>query len=116
MLRERAVAARPSCSASASACPASSTGARPGGAVVHGQTIGWDAVPLEALLRDAVDLPRRGAASSSSNGAKALGQAEMWFGGGRGAEDAAIVLLGSGVGACIVTDGVIDGGASRQRR
>ncbi|MFD6248688.1 ROK family protein, partial [Streptomyces roseolus] len=27
------------------------------GAVVHGQTIGWDAVPLERLLREAVDLP-----------------------------------------------------------
>ncbi|MER5312996.1 ROK family protein, partial [Streptomyces sp. NPDC002773] len=27
------------------------------GAVVHGQTIGWDAVPFERLLRAAVDLP-----------------------------------------------------------
>jgi predicted NBD/HSP70 family sugar kinase len=44
------------------------------------------------------------------NGAKALGQAEMWFGGGRGARDAAIVLFGSGVGACIVTDGAVHGG------
>lgn len=76
----------------------------PGGAVVHGQTIGWDAVPLEALLCEAVELPE-GVGFFLSNGAKALGQAEMWFGGGRGAQDAAIVLLGSGVGACIVTDG-----------
>ncbi|MGW7023483.1 ROK family transcriptional regulator [Streptomyces decoyicus] len=82
----------------------------PGGAVVHGQTIGWDAVPLEALLCEAAELPD-GVGFFLSNGAKALGQAEMWFGGGRGANDAAIVLLGSGVGACIVTDGVIDGGA-----
>ncbi|MEV0373936.1 ROK family protein [Streptomyces sp. NPDC050636] len=81
----------------------------PDGAVVHGQTIGWHAVPLEALLRQAVQLPA-GVRFFLNNGAKALGQAEMWFGGGRGAKDAVIVLLGSGVGACIVTDGVIHGG------
>ncbi|UKY54252.1 ROK family transcriptional regulator [Streptomyces inhibens] len=81
----------------------------PGGAVVHGQTIGWDAVPLEDLLRDAVELPAD-VGLFINNGAKALGQAEMWFGGGRGTKDAVIVLFGSGVGACIVTDGVIHGG------
>ncbi|MGW1375468.1 ROK family transcriptional regulator [Streptomyces sp. NPDC002446] len=82
----------------------------PGGAVVHGQTVGWDAIPLEQLLRDAVELPAD-VRLFLNNGAKALGQAEMWFGGGRGAQDAAIVLLGSGVGACIVTDGTVHGGA-----
>ncbi|MFI0218169.1 ROK family transcriptional regulator [Streptomyces lydicus] len=82
----------------------------PGGALVHGQTIGWDAVPLEALLRDAAQLPAA-VPLFISNGAKALGRAEMWFGGGRGAEDAVIVLLGSGVGACIVTDGTVHSAA-----
>ncbi|MFE2157222.1 ROK family protein [Streptomyces lydicus] len=82
----------------------------PGGALVHGQTIGWDAVPLEALLRDAAQLPTV-VPLFISNGAKALGRAEMWFGGGRGAEDAVIVLLGSGVGACIVTDGTVHSAA-----
>ncbi|MEU7576447.1 ROK family protein [Streptomyces sp. NPDC041068] len=81
-----------------------------GATVVHGQTIGWDAVPLEAMLRDAVELPV-GTAYFVDNGARALGQAEMWFGSGRGARDAAIVLIGSGVGACVVTGGVIHGGA-----
>ncbi|PKV84026.1 ROK family protein [Streptomyces sp. TLI_146] len=82
------------------------------GAVVHGQTIGWDAVPLEALLRTALatELPP-GVGLFVENGAKTLGQAEMWFGGGRGAENAVIVLFGSGVGACIVSDGQIYGGA-----
>ncbi|GHJ42440.1 ROK family transcriptional regulator [Streptomyces sp. TS71-3] len=84
-------------------------GTDPRGTVVHGQTIGWGAVPLERLLRSAVDLPDE-TAWYIDNGAKALGQAEMWFGGGRGARDAAIVLFGSGVGACIVTDGTINGG------
>ncbi|WP_055702240.1 ROK family protein [Streptomyces silaceus] len=81
-----------------------------GATVVHGQTIGWDAVPLEAMLRAAVELPAD-TPYFVDNGARALGQAEMWFGGGRGARDAAIVLIGSGVGACVVTGGVIHGGA-----
>ncbi|WP_223833136.1 ROK family protein [Streptomyces venezuelae] len=85
-------------------------GTGPGGTVVHGQTIGWDAVPLERMLRDAIQLPPD-TAYFVDNGARALGQAEMWFGGGRGARDAAIVLIGSGVGACVVTGGVIHGGA-----
>ncbi|MGK5445957.1 ROK family protein [Streptomyces radiopugnans] len=82
----------------------------PEGAVVHGQTIGWDAVPLEALLRASAVLPPE-ARFFIENGAKTLGQAEMWFGGGRGARDAVVVLFGSGVGACIVTGGTILKGA-----
>ncbi|MEU9857674.1 ROK family transcriptional regulator [Streptomyces sp. NPDC047974] len=73
------------------------------GAVVHGQTIGWDAVPLERLLREAVDLPPE-VPYRIDNGAKTLGQAEMWFGAGRGARSAVVVLFGSGVGACVTTD------------
>ncbi|MET9677285.1 ROK family protein [Streptomyces sp. NPDC006482] len=73
------------------------------GAVVHGQTIGWDAVPLERLLREAVELPAS-VPYWIDNGAKTLGQAEMWFGAGRGARSAVVVLFGSGVGACVVTD------------
>ncbi|GGZ37867.1 hypothetical protein GCM10010365_68300 [Streptomyces poonensis] len=73
------------------------------GAVVHGQTIGWDAVPLERLLREARLLPDT-VPYYIDNGAKTLGQAEMWFGAGRGAQSAAVVLFGSGVGACVVSD------------
>ncbi|MYS07156.1 ROK family protein, partial [Streptomyces sp. SID6041] len=73
------------------------------GAVVHGQTVGWDAVPFERLLRAAVDLPES-VPYWIDNGAKTLGQAEMWFGAGRGAHSAVVVLFGSGVGACVVTD------------
>ncbi|MFC9343823.1 ROK family protein [Streptomyces sp. NPDC057021] len=73
------------------------------GAVVHGQTVGWDAVPFERLLRAAVDLPET-VPYWIDNGAKTLGQAEMWFGAGRGARSAVVVLFGSGVGACVVTD------------
>ncbi|POX47166.1 sugar kinase [Streptomyces sp. Ru71] len=80
------------------------------GAVVHGQTIGWDAAPLEALLRDGSPLPGT-VPYFIDNGAKTLGQAEMWFGGGRGAGNAVVVLFGSGVGACLVTPDVEHGRA-----
>ncbi|MFI8520087.1 ROK family protein [Streptomyces sp. NPDC085481] len=73
------------------------------GAVVHGQTIGWDAVPLERLLRESVDLPQT-VPYWIDNGARTLGQAELWFGAGRGAHSAVFVLFGSGVGACVATD------------
>ncbi|MFF5767316.1 ROK family transcriptional regulator [Streptomyces tanashiensis] len=73
------------------------------GDVVHGQTVGWDAVPFERLLRAAVDLPED-VPYWIDNGAKTLGQAEMWFGAGRGARSAVVVLFGSGVGACVLTD------------
>ncbi|MEV6327759.1 ROK family protein [Streptomyces sp. NPDC051909] len=73
------------------------------GAVVHGQTVGWDAVPFERLLRRTVDLPAT-VPYRIDNGAKTLGQAEMRFGAGRGARSAVTVLFGSGVGACVVTD------------
>ncbi|MFE7169340.1 ROK family protein [Streptomyces sp. NPDC057616] len=80
------------------------------GAVVHGQTIGWDAVPLEHLLRSSSQLPDM-IPYFIDNGAKTLGQAEMWFGGGRGAHNAVVVLFGSGVGACLVTPEVEHGRA-----
>jgi predicted NBD/HSP70 family sugar kinase len=75
--------------------------------LVHAQTVGWDGVPLEALLRAGTDLPL-----FIDNGAKTLGQAEMWFGAGRGAQHAVIALVGSGVGAAIVTNGATYRGAS----
>ncbi|MGW3686706.1 ROK family protein [Streptomyces sp. NPDC005125] len=77
------------------------------GAVVHGQTIGWRDVPFERLLRDAVDVPVD-VPLFIDNGAKSLGQAEMWFGGGRGAEAAVIALIGSGVSACVNRGDILD--------
>lgn len=52
------------------------------GAVVHGQPIGWEAVPLERMLRGSGQLPDE-VPYFIDNGAKTLGQAEMWFGAGR---------------------------------
>ncbi|MEV6924335.1 ROK family transcriptional regulator [Dactylosporangium sp. NPDC051485] len=77
------------------------------GAVVHAQTLGWDAVPLQRLLEQGTELPLH-----IDNGAKTLGQAEMWFGAGRGRRHAVFALVGSGVGAAVVTDGATYRGAS----
>ncbi|MFI7382677.1 ROK family protein [Streptomyces sp. NPDC049813] len=79
-------------------------------AVVHGQTIGWRAVPLEQLLREGTQLPAD-VPYFIDNGAKTLGQAEMWFGAGRGAASAVVVLFGSGVGACVVAEDGAEGRA-----
>jgi len=69
--------------------------------LVHAQTIGWDGVALADLVRD----HGVGAPLFVENGAKTQGQAEMWFGAGRGARHAVIALIGSGVGATVITDG-----------
>jgi predicted NBD/HSP70 family sugar kinase len=66
--------------------------------LVHGQTYRWDAVPLERLLREHTALPLR-----FENCARTLGQAELWGGAGRGARDTAVVLIGSGVGASLIS-------------
>ncbi|MFI6229701.1 ROK family protein [Micromonospora echinospora] len=76
-------------------------------AVVHAQALGWGRVPLERLIRTGTDLPLH-----IDNGANTLGQAEMWFGAGRGARHAVFALVGSGVGAAVVTDGTAYRGAS----
>src|ERR1700722_11454377 len=47
-------------------------------AVVHGQSAGWDAVPLEAMLPERLALP-----VDVDNAAVALGQAEKMFGAAR---------------------------------
>jgi predicted NBD/HSP70 family sugar kinase len=76
-------------------------------AVVHGQSVGWHAVPLEAMLRGRTGLP-----ILVDNGAKTLGQAERWFGAARGTDNAVIALLGIGVGACIISNGEVYRGAT----
>ncbi|GAB3432634.1 ROK family transcriptional regulator [Actinophytocola sediminis] len=75
---------------------------------VHAQAIGWDGIAVAELLGD------RGITAPLfvENGAKTQGQAEMWFGAGRGARHAVIALIGSGVGATVITDGTTYRGAT----
>lgn len=75
--------------------------------LVHGQTFHWDAVPLERLLREHTDLPLR-----FENCAKTTGQAELLFGAGRGVRSAVVALVGSGVGASLISGGSIYRGAT----
>jgi predicted NBD/HSP70 family sugar kinase len=71
--------------------------------LVHAPTLGWDAVALGKMLASAgLSIPL-----FLDNGAKTLGQAEMWFGAGRGARYAVITLVGSGIGAAVISDGQI---------
>jgi len=76
--------------------------------LVHGQSVAWDAVPLARKLREAGVL----APIFIDNGASNLGQAENWFGASRGAKHAIVTLIGSGVGASVITDGSRYRGAS----
>ncbi|MEU8225684.1 ROK family transcriptional regulator [Kribbella sp. NPDC048915] len=69
-------------------------------AVVDAQTLGWNAVPLAKMLAEGTDIPIQ-----LDNGANMLGQAEMWFGAGRGASDVVVALVGSGVGSALVAGG-----------
>jgi predicted NBD/HSP70 family sugar kinase len=77
------------------------------GAVVHGQSVGWDAVPFEQLMRQHISLPM-----IIDNGAKTLGQAETWFGAARSVDNAVIALLGIGVGTSIVSNRQLYRGAT----
>lgn len=80
---------------------------RLGDARVHAPIIGWRDVPLEAQLRERAEGP-----FFIENGAKALGQAEMWLGAGRGSRHTFVTLWGTGVGAAIFTDGSLYRGAT----
>jgi predicted NBD/HSP70 family sugar kinase len=46
------------------------------------------------------------------NGVKAMAQAEQWFGAGQGVEDLAVLMIGTGVGAGIITNGRLYRGAT----
>ncbi len=74
--------------------------------LIYSASIGWDGVPFAAMLRRELDIPVR-----VDNGAKTLGQAEMWFGAGRGVRNATVALLGTGVGSAVFTDGRLYRGA-----
>ncbi len=69
--------------------------------LVHAPTIDWKAVPLLEML-GALGVV---APMLVGNGAQTQAQAEMWFGAARGARHAIVALVGSGVGAAIISDG-----------
>ncbi|MDF1597871.1 MAG: ROK family protein [Acidimicrobiia bacterium] len=80
---------------------------RDGREYVHAPSLGWDHMPLQEMLREA--LPSR---VLVDNGAKTMALAEAWYGAGRGASNVVVALIGTGVGAAILTDGRVFRGAT----
>jgi predicted NBD/HSP70 family sugar kinase len=74
---------------------------------VFAPSIGWRNVPLQAMLVQRLPYP-----VFLDNGAKAMAQAEALVGAGRGIQHFAAVLVGTGVGAGIITDGALYRGAT----
>jgi predicted NBD/HSP70 family sugar kinase len=74
---------------------------------VHIPSWGWRETPVMAMLAKQLPIP-----IFVDNGAKALAQAEMWFGAGRGFNHLAVVLIGTGVGSGLVADGATFRGAT----
>ncbi|SEI14657.1 MULTISPECIES: ROK family transcriptional regulator [unclassified Leifsonia] len=74
--------------------------------VVHAQVIGWESVSFDSLSS------RIGMRVYVDNGAKSTTQAELWFGAARGVEEAAVVLIGNGAGAGIVSAGALTRGSN----
>nr|WP_254065172.1 MULTISPECIES: ROK family transcriptional regulator [unclassified Frigoribacterium] len=74
--------------------------------VRHAPFLGWDDVPLAELLTATTGLP-----TWVENDVRALTQAELWFGEGRGLRSFALVTIGAGVGLGLVAAGEVLGGA-----
>lgn len=69
--------------------------------LIHARAFGWDGVPLGALIREGTSLP-----VFADNGVKTTGQAELWFGAGKGAQHLVMTFIGTGAGASIINSGV----------
>jgi predicted NBD/HSP70 family sugar kinase len=74
---------------------------------VFAPSIGWQNVPFQSMLMQRLPYPL-----FLDNGVKALAQAEALVGAGRGIQHFAAVLVGTGVGAGIITQGALYRGAT----
>ena len=68
------------------------------GLVRHHAGLGWEGVPLAALLGQTMDLP-----TVVDDQIPAIGLAEAWFGAGRGADGFALLFVGAVVGTSVVS-------------
>lgn len=78
-----------------------------GGVSIFAPNWGWHDVPLMDMLQEELQVRVH-----LDNGAKAMALAEMWFGAGKGVQSLAILLIGTGVGAGIITGGTLYRGAN----
>jgi glucokinase-like ROK family protein len=67
----------------------------------------WKSIGLLKMLEERLGLP-----VYIDNGAKAMALAESRFGAGRGVQELAVILLGTGIGAGIITKGALYRGAT----
>lgn len=67
----------------------------------------WRHIQLLSMLEKEINLP-----VYIDNGAKAMAQAEAWFGAGRNAKDLVVILIGTGIGAGVLTKGELYRGAT----
>ena len=67
----------------------------------------WKSVRLLEMLEESLNLP-----VYIDNGAKAMALAESWFGAGRGVQDMVVILVGTGIGAGVITKGTLYRGAT----
>jgi predicted NBD/HSP70 family sugar kinase len=77
------------------------------GGIVDSTQLNWNQVPLGPVLRRALHLP-----VIIDNNVNALSIAERLFGQGRSYKDFLVVTIGTGIGAGIVSDGVVFRGHS----
>jgi predicted NBD/HSP70 family sugar kinase len=75
--------------------------------LVYAPHIAWNGVPVPRLLEDGLELP-----VFVENRVRTFGQAEMWFGAGRGTGNSVVVLLNRGISAAIFVDGSLYQGAT----
>lgn len=78
----------------------------PRGIVVSGTNLGWQDVPLAAMVQDALGLP-----SFLDNDANCAALGEQWCGAGVGSQHMLMLTLGTGVGGGLILDGRIYHGA-----
>lgn len=77
------------------------------GVVTGAPNISWRNEPLRDRLQDRLGLP-----VDLENDANAAGWAEFRFGAGRGCSDMVMLTMGTGVGGAVITDGVLNRGAT----
>jgi glucokinase-like ROK family protein len=66
---------------------------------------GWHNIPIVKMLEEKIKLP-----FFMNNGAQVMTLAEGWFGAGKGVDDVSVLLIGTGVGAGILTQGSLHHG------
>lgn len=77
------------------------------GVAISAPNWGWHHIPLLKMLQQHFKFPIH-----LNNGAQAMALAEMWFGAGKGIDNLAVLLIGTGLGAGIIAQNSLYRGAT----